>query len=206
MNLWALLPVKSLHQTKSRLGGVLLPHERAALTLQLLERTLGLLQTVPLIEETAVISQDPIVAKMAETFGCCWLAEPTGSGLNGAVTAGVALAVKNKATHCLILPSDLPFLAGHELMKFVTLAETAVGQPTVFLCSDQRRQGTNAMILPTGTAFRFGYGRNSFYHHQEETTRLGLACQIVQLPSLQFDLDTEQDYIFYTKNAKPIPT
>jgi 2-phospho-L-lactate guanylyltransferase len=154
---------------------------------------------VSLITETAVISQDLIVSNTAAAFSCQWTAEPIGSGLNGAVTTGAALAAANGASHCLILPSDLPFLDGGELAKLVRLAETAVSQPTVFLCGDQRQQGTNGLILPTGVAFRFRYGRNSFHHHQQEAARLGLACQIVQLPSLQFDLDTEQDYALYTK-------
>lgn len=199
MNLWTIIPVKLLHQTKSRLAAVLSPDERAELTLRLLERTLGLLQTVPLVTETAVITQDPVVAEVATSFGCRCLAEPMGSGLNGAVTAGVALATANRATHCLVLPSDLPFLASDELEKLVRLAETAVPQPTLFLCSDQQQQGTNGMILPTGREFQFWYGRNSFYHHQQEAARRGLVCQVVPLASFAFDLDTEQDYTRYTK-------
>ncbi len=111
MNLWTILPVKSLAQTKSRLSGVLSPDERAELTLRLLEQTLGLLPSVPGLGETAVITPDPLVTKMAANFGCRTLVEPPGSGLNGAVTAGVALAAQNGASHCLVLPSDLPFLA-----------------------------------------------------------------------------------------------
>jgi 2-phospho-L-lactate guanylyltransferase len=205
MNLWVVVPVKLLQKTKSRLGGILSPGERAQLTQVLLERTLGLLQTVPRITETAVISQDPIVATMAATFGCQWTAEPAGSGLNAAVAIGTTLAAQNGATHCLVLPSDLPFLAASELAELIGLAETAVLHPTLILCSDQQQQGTNGMILPTGVGFRFRYGRNSFYHHQQEAARLGLACQVVQLPSLQFDLDTEQDYALYTKKRNPAP-
>lgn len=205
MKLWTILPVKLLRQTKSRLAGVLSLAERARLTQMLLERTLSLLQTVPMISETAVITQDPIIAKTATSFGCRSWAEPEGSGLNGAVATGTALAAENGATHCLILPSDLPFLAANELAELLRLAATAVSPPTLFLCGDQQQQGTNGMILPTGFAFRFQYGRNSFQRHQQEAARLGLACQIVQLPGLQFDLDTEQDYAFYTKNCTLIP-
>lgn len=205
MNLWTILPVKSLTQTKSRLHTVLSPNERAELTLHLLGRTLGLLPSVPGLGETAVITQDPIVTKMAARFGYRTLAEPSGSGLNGAVTAGVALAAQNGASHCLILPSDLPFLAKEELVELIGLAATAVPHPTLFLCSDRQQQGTNGLIVPTHCGFRFGYGRNSFQHHQQEASRLGIACQIADLPSLQFDLDTEQDYALYTKHHSLIP-
>ncbi len=204
MNLWTILPVKSLQRTKSRLSGVLSPGERAELTLHLLKQTLALLPLVPLLGETAVVTQDPIVAKMAAHFGCRSLPEPPGSGLNGAVTAGVALAAQNGATHCLILPSDLPFLSAVELGELVRWA-TAVPHPTLFLCGDAPQQGTNALIVPTGLGFRFGYGRFSFQRHQQEAARLGMACQIVSLPGFQFDLDTEQDYALYTKHHGCIP-
>ena len=109
MNLWTILPVKMLHRTKSRLAGVLSPDERAALTLHLLERTLGLLPLVPGLGETAVITQDPVVSQLATQFGCQTLAELPGSGLNGAVSAGVALA----ALQCL--RATLPYLSALRL-------------------------------------------------------------------------------------------
>ncbi|WP_420628171.1 2-phospho-L-lactate guanylyltransferase [Candidatus Leptofilum sp.] len=206
MKLWTILPVKSLLQTKSRLSNMLSQPERAELTLHLLDRTLSLLQTVPLLGETAVITPDRIVAKMAARFGCRCLAEPPGSGLNGAVTAGVTLATQNGASHCLVLPSDLPFLQQDELAALVAQVTTAVSQTTAILCGDRQQQGTNGLIVPTGWEFRFGYGRNSFHYHQQEAARLGLACRILQLPSFQFDLDTEQDFAFYTQNRSLIPS
>lgn len=206
MNLWTIIPVKSLHQTKSRLGAVLSPDERAALTLHLLARTLSLLPSVALIRETAVITQDPLITKTAAQFGCRTLAEPPGSGLNGAVAVGTALAAQNGANHCLILPSDLPFLQANELVEMVGWVETAVSQSTIILCGDRQQTGTNGLIVPTGLGFQFGYGRNSFQFHQQEAKRLNLLCEAIFLPSLQFDLDTEQDYAFYVKNSTtPLP-
>ena len=140
---------------------------------------------------------------MAAQFGVRWAAEPVGSGLNGAVSSGASLAAANQASHLLILPSDLPFLERIELERLIGQARASNGQPSLFLCGDEQQQGTNAMILPTGLGFQFRYGRTSFNLHQQEASRLGLACQIMQLPSLQFDLDTEQDYDLYTKKYAP---
>lgn len=201
MNIWTILPVKTLAQTKSRLAGILSPDERAELTLHLLARTLGLLPLVPGLGETAVITPDPTAAEMATQFGCRTLAEPPGHGLNGAVTAGVALAAQNGASHCLVLPSDLPFLMVEELAELVDLIATAVPHPTLILCGDRQQQGTNGLIVPTGLGFRFGYGRYSFQHHQQEANRLDLAYHLVALPGLQFDLDTEDDYALYAKSC-----
>lgn len=206
MNLWVILPVKSLRQTKSRLGQILSLPERAQLTQSLLERTLHLLQSIPAIHKTVVVSRDPVVREMAARYQSLTASEPAGSGLNGAAATGAALAAASGASHLLFLPSDLPFLSQGELTLLLAKAETAVSQPTLFLCSDQKQQGTNAMILPTSVPFRFQYGRNSFHLHQQEAARLGLTCQIMELPSFQFDLDTEQDYMFYTKSRTLIPS
>ncbi len=91
------------------------------------------------------------------------------------------------------------------MAELVGLVATAVPHPTVILCSDRQQQGTNALIVPTGLGFCFGYGRHSFQHHHQEATRLGLACHLVALPGLQFDLDTEDDYALYAKIRCPTP-
>ncbi len=198
MNLWTIIPVKSLDHTKSRLANILSLAERGRLTETLLRRTLQQLESVPLLEETAVISLDPTVADIARAYGRRCVAEPVGSGLNGAVATGYALATANGASHLLVLPSDLPFLNRIEL-DMLLAAAAAVSPPTLLICGDQRQQGTNGMIVPTGLGFQFRYGRHSFQHHQQEATRLGLPCKTLQLPGFQFDLDSEQDYDIYTK-------
>jgi 2-phospho-L-lactate guanylyltransferase len=195
MNLWAILPVKSLAETKSRLSGVLSPNERAELTITLLSRTLGLLQMVTAVRKTIVVSRDPVIAEMAAAAHCQTVAEPMGSGLNGAVTLGATAAADNGATHLLVLPSDLPFLRQDELELVLG---TAVSPHTLLICSDQKRQGTNALVLPAGSGFRFAYGRYSYQRHQAEAARLGWACQTRHLPSIAFDLDSEADYNRYT--------
>jgi len=215
MNLWTILPVKSLQETKSRLSGILSPVERAQLTQTILSQTLALLHMVTAVQQTIVVSRDPIVANMATAAHCRTIAEPAGSGLNGAVTLGATLATDNGASHLLILPADLPFLSKDELELLLCAAETAPTSPTgnsrtrgqavsphtLFLCSDQKQQGTNALVLPAGSEFRFGYGRYSYQRHQAEATRLGWVCQTLYLPSIAFDLDSEEDYNRYTNET-----
>lgn len=59
MTVWAIVPVKSLQQGKSRLSGVLAEDQRALLNRYLLERVLATLKEIPEIEHTLVISRDP---------------------------------------------------------------------------------------------------------------------------------------------------
>ena len=60
--IWAILPVKLLEQTKSRLTAVLTPSQRAELTQFFVKRTLTVLQNVVHIEAIVVISRDLKIA------------------------------------------------------------------------------------------------------------------------------------------------
>ncbi len=65
MTTWAIIPVKPLRYGKSRLAHILSPDERAALTTEMLHYTLRVLENVPAIYRTLVISRDP--AALANT-------------------------------------------------------------------------------------------------------------------------------------------
>ncbi len=192
-NIWIVLPVKQLSQTKSRLMQVLSPAERAELTRHLAERTLDVLQHVPEVQRTIVVSRDVEIARIGAQFGAHCVAEPAESGLNTAVTTGYQFATQQNATHVLILPSDLPFLQPPDV---TTVCQFAAPK-TMVIASDKVEDGTNALLLPAQLPFRFQYGRASYHKHLREAGRHNLDVQIVRRPNLQFDLDTVQDWTAY---------
>jgi 2-phospho-L-lactate guanylyltransferase (CobY/MobA/RfbA family) len=65
------------------------------------------------------------------------------------------------------------------------------------ICTDDKQDGTNALLLTPPTHFIFHYGQGSFRQHLQEATRLGYTTHIVTAPGLQFDLDTEADWQVY---------
>jgi 2-phospho-L-lactate guanylyltransferase (CobY/MobA/RfbA family) len=69
----------------------------------------------------------------------------------------------------------------------------------ITICSDRALQGTNALLLPTNVPFGVQYGRTSFHHHQAEARRLNLPLHILNLPRIQFDLDTPADWLSYQR-------
>ncbi len=54
-------------------------------------------------------------------------------------------------------------------------------------------------LVPTAVPFVFQYGRNSFQLHQEEAGRHHLPLTVLTLPRVQFDLDTQADWIAYQR-------
>lgn len=196
MKTWAVIPVKSLPQTKSRLTAVLSAAERADLTQQLLRRLLQLLSQSAAVQQIVVVSQDDTVQRLARPYGAITLAEPAGAGLNVAVQLGMDLAAVAGVARVLILPSDLPFLTAAD-MKPVMETAVAKPQPSV-ICPDRHHQGTNALLIPPQVGFQFQFGPGSFHKHRREMARLGLQPRIIRTPGWQFDLDTVEDWAFYT--------
>ena len=191
--IWAILPVKLLEQTKSRLTAVLTPSERAELTQFPVKRTLNVLQNVTRIQATVVISRDAKIAQLAKNGNAYCVPEPAGGGLNKAVQTGYHFVNKQNAQFALIVPSDLAFLTSADVMAVIQQAS----QNKAVIAPDQVEDGTNALLLPSKIDFLFQYGRSSFTKHLNEAKRHQLIPQIVHRANLQFDLDTVQDFTMY---------
>ena len=111
MDIWALIPVKSLQQSKRRLAHLLPAARRAELISGLLQRELRLLNQVPAISRVLIISSDPTIWDIARQNGALVEKEPQSLGLNIAVARGKAIAAEKGASAVLILPVDLPFIS-----------------------------------------------------------------------------------------------
>lgn len=125
--LWAIIPVKPLRESKSRLSGVLSPDERAELTRFVLQRTLRILRQVEAVDQIMVVSRDPGLLKMARQIGAVTLVEGSRPGLNVALTRAAYVAAAQRATSLLILPSDLPLLTAADVQMMLTGATPANG-------------------------------------------------------------------------------
>ena len=174
-----LVPVKSFHEAKLRLSGVLDDHAREALA-----RTLGaiVLGSTPELA-TYVACDDGEVADWALGQGAFVLWTP-GLGLSGAVRAGVAYLGEIGYALAVVAHADLPFI--------VSLASFG-NEGEVTLAPDRRLDGTNVAAVPTDADFGFSYGAGSFERHREEARRLGLTLQVVHDPRLGSDVDLPSD-------------
>ena len=192
MTLWAIIPVKERQLAKSRLAAVLSLGQRVLLIEQLLLNVLQVVGQAASIATVLVVSRDTAVRQLAEQAGHQAISEEEVRGLNGAIRVGLHTAAQHHATRALILPADLPFL---QLEDVLTLASA----DPVALCGDRTQEGTNALLLPTASRFQCQFGRHSFQQHQLEAKRCGLPLHILNLPRVQFDLDTPADWLAYQR-------
>jgi 2-phospho-L-lactate guanylyltransferase len=212
MILWAIIPVKPLRYSKSRLSHILSMDERAQLTSDILERTISAVDQVPVITKTMVISRDTAALKVARKFGVSTYRETEKQDLNTALIRAAHIAAAQKAEGVLILPADLPLVTSadiEELIEAVGLANPNGSNGYSFLkrvmviCTDRNQDGTNALLVSPPTAFTYQYGPNSFERHLNEAEKLGMTIRTVTVPNIEFDLDTEEDWhIFQQAKAE----
>jgi len=207
MKVWAIIPVKPLYDSKSRLAHVLSPEERAALTSQILESTIGVLKGVKVIERILVVSRDRKALKVARREGASTFNETEKQGLNSALTRASHIAVAKRADCVLIIPADLPYITVEDVEMMIGQAaeEVVIGGSSdngcqhraISICGDLSLDGSNALLVCPPTGFKFQYGPNSYTLHQEEASRLGMSVRIIDAPGLKFDIDTEDDWNEY---------
>lgn len=208
MTIWAVIPVKPLRDSKSRLAHILTPDQRAELTSQLLQRTLHAIKESEQIYRTLVISRDPAVLKLARQEGVFTFNEGDRQGLNPAVTRAAGVTAARRADSILILPADLPFITAEDIVKFTLPlpADTEQTHDLAIICPDLEYEGTNALLLSPPLEFTFQYGVGSFHKHKQETLKRQRRLIIVELPGIQFDVDTEEDWTAYQViERRPLP-
>ena len=213
MTTWAIIPVKPLRYGKSRLAHILTAEERAALTSNMLRRTLKVLNEVTGIFRCLVVSRDPVALKIGRQFGASTYNEGEKQDLNVALSRGAHIAAAQEATGILVVPADLPLITVEDVEVVIaglvpTIAPLRAAGATngsisfrrpraAAICPDHDEDGTNALYVSPPTGFEFQYGEGSFERHLREAERLGMEARIVHTPGLKFDLDTEEDLQTY---------
>lgn len=190
-SLVAIVPVKPLAESKSRLAGVLDENERVALTRKLLERTLLKLTRARGITRVVVISRDESILEIARKFGAFAILE-TNANLNDALEQARRVCIANGARALLIVPADLPKLRVRDIENIIALGEPA---PRVVIAPAARDGGTNALLLNPAHDFVFQFGENSFAKHMEQIE--GSKYQIARYESdtVSFDVDVPEDLL-----------
>ena len=189
-SVFAVVPVKHLVETKSRLTPILDPGARAGLTLYMMGRVVAALRGAG-VENVGVVSPDRIVLAEAQERGATPLRQES-RGLNPALEEGRSWAMERGAAAFLVLPADLPLLEPDDVWDL--LGETDAEAPAQIVISpDQARAGTNALLLRPPDALPFAFGVGSYEAHLEAASERDLDVRICERPHLAFDLDIAGD-------------
>ena len=189
MTVFAVVPVKELWRTKSRLEPILDPGARAGLTLYMMGRVISALRAAG-IEGVCVVSPDRIVLEEARKRGATPLRQES-RGLNPALDEGRCWAMERGASALLVLPADLPLLDAGDVREVLD----GLGEgPSGVISPDGTHAGTNALLLRPPDALPFSFGPDSYQAHLRAARERGLDVRVRERPHLAFDLDTADDF------------
>jgi 2-phospho-L-lactate guanylyltransferase len=195
-NIWAIVPVKPLNRSKSRLSAVLNIEQREALSREMLERTLGILKQVEKISDILVVSRDTAALKQIRQFGVQTLQESGAPELNDSLTRATQVVGSWNASAVLIVASDIPLLQVSDIEGVIGLAGYP---PTVVIATDRHQDGSNVMLVSPPGLIPYRYGVGSFHRHVEEVLAAGIEPAEFHSPTIELDVDTPDDFALYRR-------
>lgn len=190
MTLWAIIPVKPLRRGKSRLSGVLSLEARTALNHYLLSNTLEILQSIPEIEYSLVVSRDPEALTIAREYGARTVQEQGSPQLNIALTRATIVALSHSVQGVLIVPADLPLLTADDIHDVV---KRGINPPVVVITPDRHHQGTNALLISPPGLIKYEYGAGSYQKHCLQAKKAGARLEVCERGSVALDIDFPED-------------
>lgn len=202
MTVWAIVPVKPLRRSKSRLAPVLSDGERAELSQRLLLHTLDVLSQVPSIERTLVVSRDPKALAVARDMGARTVMERGTPELNRALVRATVVAKGYGVSTVLILPADLPLIRQEDVEE---LLARAAARPVIVVAPDRHGTGTNALLTSPPGLIEYDFGPDSFLRHQERAEAARVRFEVCTIPAFQLDVDKPEDLELLEQELQSLP-
>jgi 2-phospho-L-lactate guanylyltransferase len=193
-----LVPVKALAQGKSRLSVCLSPEVRHALSRAMLTDVVTSARSATTVDRVVVVSSDPSLLQLAHQLGVEAVNEEYPRGLNGAVTVGTEFCLQLGATAVLILLADLPLVTATDVELIFRQMN---GGPQVVVIPCKEGEGTNALLRVPPEVVPTRFGGPSLGAHQRVAQQYGVACQVVNIPHIAFDVDSVEDLRWLTSQA-----
>ena len=194
----AIVPVRALHDGKTRLAGVLSLPRRAALVRSMLERVLAALQGAQRIERIVVVTPDE---HLPLPNGVARVVDPA-AGLNAALELALeqldlpATRGAPRTAAVLIVPADAPQVSSYDIDLLIKRAESL----DVAVVPDRHGRGTNGLWLRLPSRIPLSFGVDSAEAHMHAARAAGLAAARIEVAGLSHDVDEPADL-----GAEPMP-
>ncbi len=199
---YALVPVKMLRDSKSRLSSILDPEERVTLTLMMLEDVVREIQSSGLVSKILVVTPDERVIRFAERLGIGSFASNSGD-LNTDLENALAWCSGDEAGSALIVLADLPTLSGDDLRHIIE----QVSRDPIVVISPSRDGGTNVLFMHPCGLIRPSFGVGSYERHILLLKSISTDVRIYRSLGTSLDIDTPDDVreLLATKDSSNSP-
>lgn len=186
----ALVPVKRLADTKSRLFGETDNAAREALAIAMLRDVVAALRGARAVERIVVATPDEDVAAVARQAGAEALVRDD-PGLNSALDEGARALAPADDEPLLVVLGDVAGAVSADLDALFEALQGLGGRGVVLAPSSDG--GTSALLRAPHDVIPACFGPDSARRHREAATQRGAAYRELPRPSLSLDLDLPED-------------
>jgi 2-phospho-L-lactate guanylyltransferase len=187
---WAVVPVKGLTESKTRLSTHLQGDKRRILVEALLDDVLSSIIRSKLYGTVIVISPDENVAGRIRPQEVSFFKQ-TGIGLNRAVEQANRLATQGHARSLTTVLADIPLVEPGDFKEILGL-----GSPSRRVTmAPSMKGGTNVMLTSPPGVISPSYGRWSYSKHLRRAQAGGLNAYSISNGRVSYDIDTVSDLV-----------
>jgi len=193
-----IIPVKTFQKSKTRLQ--LSEEETIKLCRLLLEEVIKTVSESKLIHKIIVVTNEDQVADIIEKYDCKKIQDVDEKSVNDAVGLADKYLLKNKFTHSIVLPLDVPFFYSHDLEKLLNFSS----EKSVIIVPSRHFDGTNALVRTPINSMspRYDEGSHSFQIESAKNNNVKISIGLIY--RLMLDIDSIEDLEFVLKqNIKP---
>lgn len=187
--MFAIVPVKTLENSKKRLDSILTTEERVRLSETMLLDVLDAICNSK-ISKVIVVTKDQKVVNIAHDFDALIVKEENEDGVNAAV------ALTNKTCKdcdaSIVVPQDLPFILPSDIDM---LCDSAKEKKCVVITPSHRYDGTNALLRKPYNAIETHYDEDSYEIHVSTARERNMPVKIFLNKRLMLDIDEPDDLI-----------
>ena len=198
MKISIIIPVKTFQKSKTRLklsGG-----ETKELCRLLLEEVIKTVSESRLIDKIIVVTNEEEVSDIIKKYDCKKIQDEYETGVNDAVKLAEKYLIKNKFTHSIILPLDVPFFYSEDLEKLINFSS----EKSVVIVPSRHFDGTNALVRTPINSMTPRYDEGSHNFQIESAKNDDVRISIGLIYRLMLDIDSRDDLEFALKqNIKP---
>lgn len=183
-NIYAIIPVTTFKNAKTRLSPFLSEEEREKLLKVMLRDVTDTLKKH--VDKVFIISRDEDVLSYAESLNVNAIRENDNSDLNKALTQAMKIC-EGKTRKIIIVPSDIPLIGKTDIKTLIDASKSLD-----FIIVPSKGGGTN-MIIMKPMAIHTKFEGFSYQKHVKEAERKNLNLQVHDSFFMALDVNTTED-------------
>jgi 2-phospho-L-lactate guanylyltransferase len=189
----AVIPIKNLKDSKSRLAGFIDGEARADLTVAMLTDELKTLERTS-IDRIAIVSSDRRIENLAYEYGLDFIYD-NGLPLNESLSIASSWASGKGVEAMIILPVDIPLIEPEDVEGVFEVMDIESPKGVAVIAPCRRFDGTNLLALKPFKGFGFKFGKDSYRRHLQEAVSIGLEVYVYLSETVSLDIDMVDDLI-----------